>query len=136
MGDFSGIGKSRIVQEIRERIADEPHGHVSFQCSPYYTSTPFYPFVEQLKFALGLDHDSPTTSSLSSLEAAVAAAKGDVGRVAPLFASLLGLPNADRYPRLELSPQQQKDAMVLALVNHLMGLASDRPLLIGFEDVH
>ncbi|WP_316190586.1 adenylate/guanylate cyclase domain-containing protein [Bradyrhizobium sp. SZCCHNS2096] len=131
-----GIGKSRIVQEIRERVAGEPHGHVSFQCSPYYVSTPFHPFVEQLKFALGLDYDSPGAPSLSGLEATVAAAKGDAERVAPLFAALLSIPTADRYARLDLSPQQQKDAMVVALVNHLIGLASDRPLLVGFEDVH
>jgi class 3 adenylate cyclase/predicted ATPase len=131
-----GIGKSRIVQEIRERVADEPHGQVSFQCSPYYTSTPFHPFVEQFKFALGLDYDSPTVPSLSGLETAVAAAKGDAERVAPLFASLLAIPTEDRYVRLNLSPQRQKEAMVVALVNHLIGLASDRPLLVAFEDVH
>jgi class 3 adenylate cyclase/predicted ATPase len=131
-----GIGKSRIVQEIRERVAGEPHGHVSFQCSPYYTSTPFHPFVEQFKFALGLDYDSPTVTSLSGLEAAVAAAKGDAERVAPLFASLLAIPTEDRYVRLNLSPQRQREAMVVALVNHLIGLASDRPLLVAFEDVH
>jgi class 3 adenylate cyclase len=43
-----GIGKSRIVQELRERIAGDQHGQVSFQCSPYYSSTAFYPFIEQL----------------------------------------------------------------------------------------
>lgn len=131
-----GIGKSRIVQEIRERIAGELHGHVSFQCSPYYASSPFHPFVEQLKFALGLDYDSAGAPSLSGLEAAVTAAKGDADRVAPLFAALLSIPTANRYAPLSLSPQQQKDAMVTALVNHLVGLASDRPLLVGFEDVH
>src|SRR5206468_9464289 len=45
-----GIGKSRIIQEIFERIAGDRHGQVSFQCSPYYTSTAFYPFAEQLKY--------------------------------------------------------------------------------------
>jgi class 3 adenylate cyclase/predicted ATPase len=131
-----GIGKSRIVQEIFERIAGDRHGHVSFQCSPYYTSTAFYPFIEQLKFSLGLDRDDVSTLSLSSLEAAVAAASGDVEQVTPLFAALLSVPTGERYAPLVLSPQQQKDATVAALVNHLLGQARDQPLVIAFEDLH
>ncbi|RZI38468.1 adenylate/guanylate cyclase domain-containing protein, partial [Herbaspirillum sp. HC18] len=98
-----GIGKSRIVQEIFERIAGDRHGHVSFQCSPYYSSTAFHPFIEQLKFALGLDRDDASASSLSSLERAIAAAHGEVEQVTPIFAALLSVPTGDRYPPLDLS---------------------------------
>jgi class 3 adenylate cyclase/predicted ATPase len=131
-----GIGKSRIIQEIFERISGDRHGQVSFQCSPYYTSTAFYPFSEQLKFALGLDREDGSAMSLSNLEAAVTAAGGDAEQVTPLFAALLSVPTGERYPPLELSPQQQKDATVSALVNHLIGLAHDQPLVIALEDLH
>ncbi|MGY4593149.1 putative ATPase [Bradyrhizobium sp. GM22.5] len=131
-----GIGKSRIIQEIFDRIAGDRHGQVSFQCSPYYTSTAFYPFAEQLKFSLGLDREDASVQSLASLETAIAAAHGDIEQVAPLFAVLLSIPTGDRYPPLELSPQQQKDATVAALVNHFLGLAREQPLVIAFEDLH
>ena len=131
-----GIGKSRIIQEIFERISGDRHGHVSLQCSPYYTSTAFHPFVEQLKFSLGVDREDSSALSLASLETAIAAAHGDIDRVAPLFAGLLSIPTGDRYPPLELSPQQQKDATVAALVNHFLGLAREMPLVIAFEDLH
>ncbi|MBR0831010.1 AAA family ATPase [Bradyrhizobium manausense] len=131
-----GIGKSRIIQEIFERLGGDRHGHVSFQCSPYYTSTAFYPFIEQLKFSLGLDREDASALSLSSLEAAVAQANIEVEQVTPLFAALLSIPTGDRYQPLELSPQQQKDATVSALVNHLVGLANDQPLVAVFEDLH
>jgi class 3 adenylate cyclase/predicted ATPase len=131
-----GIGKSRIVQELRDRVAGERHGHISFQCSPYYSSTAFYPFVEQLTFALGIDREDASTLSLSNLEAALAAANGDVKRLTPIFAALLSIPLDDRYAPLDLSRQQQKDATIVALVNHLIGLACDQPLVIAFEDAH
>jgi class 3 adenylate cyclase/predicted ATPase len=131
-----GIGKSRVVRELQERIANERHGRISFQCSPYYTSTTFYPFVEQLKFALGVDREDSSALSLASLEAAVAAAKGNVEKVTPIFAALLSIPTGERYTPLDLFPQQKKDATVAALVNHLIGLAHDEPVLMVFEDAH
>lgn len=131
-----GIGKSRIIQEIFERISGDRHGQVSLQCSPYYTSTAFHPFVQQLKFSLGLDREDASALSLASLETAIATAHGDIEQVAPLFAALLSMPTGDRYPRLDLSPQQQKDATVTALVNHFLGLAREMPLVIAFEDLH
>ena len=63
------IGKSRIIQEFRERIQSEPHGRVSFQCSPYYTSTAFHPFVEQLRSIAGFDREGSAEVSLRALEA-------------------------------------------------------------------
>ncbi|KWV49829.1 adenylate cyclase [Bradyrhizobium macuxiense] len=131
-----GIGKSRIVQELRERIALDQHGQVSFQCSPYYSSTAFHPFIAQLKLALGLDGESASALWLRSLEAGVAASNGEAETVVPILAALLSIPTGDRYAALDLSPQQQKDATVATLVNHLLAQAREQPLLIDFEDVH
>lgn len=131
-----GIGKSRIVQELRERIASDQHGQVSFQCSPYYSSTAFHPFIEHLKFALGLDGENASALWLTSLEAGVAASNGEAKTVVPILAALLSIPTGDRYAALDLSPQQLKDATIATLVNHLLAQAREQPLLIDFEDAH
>ena len=47
----AGIGKSRICQALRERLASEPHTAVIYQCSPYHTSSALYPAVRQLNAA-------------------------------------------------------------------------------------
>ncbi|MHC2427103.1 class 3 adenylate cyclase/energy-coupling factor transporter ATP-binding protein EcfA2 [Bradyrhizobium elkanii] len=131
-----GIGKSRIVQELRERIAGDQHGQVSFQCSPYYSSTAFHPFIEHLKFALGLDGENASALWLTKLEAGVAASNGEADTVVPILAALLSIPTGDRYADLDLSPQQLKDATIAALVNHLLAQARGQTLLIDFEDAH
>ena len=74
--------------------------------------------------------------SLASLEATIAATTGEVEQVTPIFAALLSIPTDDRYSPLDLSPQQQKDATVAALANHLIGLGRDEPMVIIFEDAH
>jgi class 3 adenylate cyclase/predicted ATPase len=131
-----GIGKSRVVQELRERMDGGQHRRVSFQCSPYYTSTAFHPFIEQLKLALELDRENSPAQALASLERGIAAVGGNMQEAAPVLAALLSIPIGDRYDPIELSPQQQKDATVAALVNHLLRQAREQPLLIAFEDAH
>jgi class 3 adenylate cyclase/predicted ATPase len=131
-----GIGKSRIVEELRERIANEPHGQTSFQCSPYYTSTAFYPFIEQLKSSIGFDRESSPELSLSSLEATLAGTTGRAEQVTPIFATLLSIPTGDRHRPVDRSPRQQKDVTVEELVNHLVGLARNEPVVMVFEDAH
>jgi hypothetical protein len=45
----AGIGKSRLVEALRERIADEPHTRISHRASPYHANTALWPFIDQLE---------------------------------------------------------------------------------------
>jgi predicted ATPase len=45
----AGIGKSRLVQELKERVAKEGTPRIEFRCSPYYRNTAFYPVIEHLQ---------------------------------------------------------------------------------------
>src|SRR3546814_11866884 len=54
--------------------------------------------------------------------------------VAPLFAALLSIATADRYPPLDLSPQVRKTRTMDALLGQLEGLADRQPVLMILED--
>lgn len=130
-----GIGKSRIVQEFRERIVTEPHEDLLFQCSPYYTSTAFYPIIRHLKSTIGFRNEG-AADLLPRLEATLADTTGRVTEVAPLFAALLSIDTGSRYKPLELSPQRKKDDTVSALVDYLVGVSRKRPAVMILEDAH
>ena len=59
-----------------------------------------------------------------------------MNEVAPLIASMLSIPPGNRYPALNLSPAQQRRQTFSALLDHIKGLAQQKPLLILFEDAH
>ncbi len=130
-----GIGKSRVTQELRERLADEPHTRLRYQCSPYYANSAFYPVIDQLERAAGFARDESTDTKLDKLEALLVQSAGDASQVAPLLAAMLSLP-IDRYPPLNLSPQRQKDDTIVALAAQVTALADRQPLLMLFEDAH
>src|SRR5262245_37062583 len=46
-----GIGKSRLVAALAERIAGKPHTRLRCQCSPYHTNSALRPFIAQLERA-------------------------------------------------------------------------------------
>ncbi len=131
-----GIGKSRLTQTVRERVAQEPHIRVRYQCSPYYSNSAFYPMITQLERAAQFTrHDTPD-QKLTKLEVLLGQGTEQVTEVAPLFAALLAIPSAGRYASLTLTPQRQKARTIEVVVDQLVGLARRQPVLCIFEDAH
>jgi AAA ATPase domain len=122
-----GIGKSRLAEAMQERLDTEPHTRVRFFCSPYHQDSALYPAIAQLERAAGLRREDTADQRLTKLEALIAQATNDVGGVAPLFADLLSIPTAERYPALALTPQKQKEKTLQALISQAEGLALRYP---------
>ena len=132
----AGIGKSRITQVLMERVHDEPHVRLRYQCSPHHVNTALHPFAQQLSHAASLSLDDPIEVGLDKLEQLLARGGDDVSRTLPLIAELLSIPTSDRYPPLDLTPPQRKSATFDALLDQLAGLAAVDPVLVLFEDMH
>jgi class 3 adenylate cyclase len=59
MSGEPGIGKSRLVRELRARLANESHIRLLYQCSPHHTTSPLHPLIEQLERAAAFARDEP-----------------------------------------------------------------------------
>ena len=124
------------MKALVDRLQPEPHLRLHCRCSPLHASSPLYPVTDQLERAAGFVHDDSAGRKLDKLEALLVAATADVAEVAPLFAALLSIPAAGRYPTLALTPQAQRDRTLAALLSQLEGLARKQPVLLVFEDAH
>ncbi|MCK1636114.1 AAA family ATPase [Bradyrhizobium sp. 157] len=131
-----GIGKSRLVRALRGRLENEPHTALSHYCSPHHQTSPLHPVIGLLERAAGFAADDPAATKLDKLEALLALSSDDVTAVAPLLAALLSLETDARYPPLDMSPHRQKERTLEELVNQVLGLATRRPVLALYEDVH
>ena len=65
----SGMGKSRLVEALFERIGAEPHRRVVLQCSPYHSNTAFYPAMRQIEHAAGFALEDSVAQKLDKLDA-------------------------------------------------------------------
>jgi predicted ATPase len=130
-----GIGKSRIVAELAERLRNEAHLRLRYFCSPYHQDSALYPFIEQLGRASGFARDDPPTARQEKLDALLALAAPPDEDLA-LLTDLLSLPASERHPLPNLTPQRKKEKTLEALVRQLEGLARQQPVLMVFEDAH
>jgi class 3 adenylate cyclase/predicted ATPase len=131
----AGIGKSRLIAALFERLATEPHTRLRYYCSPQHTDSALYPIINQMERAAGFAHGDSGQTKLDKLDALLSQSFTPSEDKA-LFAELLSLPNDGRYLKLELTPQQRRQRTLEALTRQTVALAEQRPLLTIFEDVH
>ena len=87
-----GIGKSRILSTLRERLEDQGVGTLRFQCSPYYVNSALYPNIDNFERALKFARDETVESKLDKLEALIVAQYGRPLTDVRFIASLLSIP--------------------------------------------
>jgi predicted ATPase/class 3 adenylate cyclase len=131
----AGIGKSRLVQELKGHVAGESAIQITLRCSPYHTHSALYPMIEHLHYLLQDAQDDPLTTPLAILERLLAAAGFPLSEAVPLFAALLSLVVPEHYPPLTLSPQRQKQQTLESLVAWLLAETERQPVLAIWEDV-
>ena len=131
----AGIGKSRILRELREHLSAVPHASLRYQCSPYGANTAFLPVIEQLRSAAGMIKTDSDDDRLDKLERLVRETSVDVDAMTPRLAALMSLPGS-RYCALEISPLKHKLETIAILVEQVETLARHSPLVVLVEDLH
>ena len=131
----AGIGKSRIVAGLNERLDAEPATRLRHFCSPYHQDSALFPVVDRLGRAAGFTREDTPAIKLEKLEALLAQASPPDEDIA-LLADLLSLPASEHHPLPNLSPQRKKERTLKALIRQLEGLARQQPVVMIFEDAH
>jgi DNA-binding CsgD family transcriptional regulator/tetratricopeptide (TPR) repeat protein len=121
----AGVGKSRLVAEVRARSAARGMGVLVGRCFEPDRVLPYAPLLELLRAHLA---EQPGMESTP-----------DVAAIAPELVHLL--PHAARFrpelsPAVSPDPAQEQRRLVHAWVRFVAGLATARPLLVVVEDAH
>jgi hypothetical protein len=133
----AGIGKSRLVQILKEHVAQEPHVRWECRSSEYYQNTALFPLTDLFQRLLRFQAEETPDEKLEKLEHALRQYRLPVEESVPLFAPLLALPVPEnRYPPLNLSSQHQRQKTLETLVAILQELAEHQPVLFILEDLH
>src|SRR5438094_2061286 len=116
-----GIGKSRLVRELRRRIPSE--AWLEARCTVEHQNTPLQPFADLL-LSLG-----------EPIEPLLVRVGLDVAETLPLVASLLGFPPDDRFPPPALLPDRRRELTLNAILALLLRLSHALPRALVLEDM-
>jgi class 3 adenylate cyclase len=131
----AGIGKSRLIAELEQRLKQDAPARLRFFCSPDQTDSPLYPVIAALRREAHFTHGDTDTERLHKLRSLLAPATRDSLEVA-LIADILSIPYSDMPAVLDMSPLARKERTLAALVLWAKSLGSAKPLLITIEDGH
>ena len=132
----AGIGKSRLINTLVDTTRSQSRLVMSHQCSPHHTATSLYPVVTRLYQLLGPDASQSDHARAIALKKLLRSASLPGSKSLPLIGRLMSIDDVAEIGSLDMSPQQQKEETLIALVAEMQTLAADKPLIVVFEDIH
>ena len=132
----AGIGKSRLIKDLRQSVNDDGHRVLSFYSSSFHQHSAFFPIISVLERSIPIASGDSSEEKLKKLEKFLLQFDHVTGDTPQLLAALLSIPIDDRYPVIALTPQRQKDNTLEILSQLMINLALHQSLLLVFEDLH
>ncbi len=134
----AGIGKSRLIQELRERVSPESSHLPLCQCWEPFRNSAFHPILELLRRFFLLGPEGLSQPGARAVEARLE------GLGVPLehgrrISALLASPDATESSALLAALEHQKERkrkVLEALKLSLLRMAEARPVLLVIEDLH
>ncbi|KRQ96277.1 adenylate/guanylate cyclase domain-containing protein [Bradyrhizobium valentinum] len=136
LSGIPGVGKSRLLHELKLHIQQEPRVWVHHQGSPYHSQSAFVPVIEQIEQAAQITVREADADKLAKLKAYLPRSTYSSKEAVLLIAKLLSIPLENHLEFADLTPQQIKNRTISTLVDMLLAFSVQRPTVCIFEDAH
>jgi class 3 adenylate cyclase/predicted ATPase len=131
-----GIGKSRLVAMLKERVAADPYVVLEGACAPHRQHSAFYPLIDLLERVLDLDPGDAADVGAGKLETHLREHGLPLATAVPLLATLLSIPLPRGYSPLGLGPERLRQRTQETLREWILAMGASQPLLLVVEDLH
>ena len=127
-----GLGKSRLIEELRARLGETPHTWVEWSSSQLLQNTPLHPIAEwgRLRFSTDLSAEQ----RLVDLEGTLGLIGLDATEYVPLLAPLVDVPLPDDR-RATFAPEELRRRQLTAITAWVLAGARSQPGVLAFEDL-
>lgn len=133
----AGIGKSRLLLAVRERLVGQKCVIREVRCVPEFSQSPFQPLIAATESLLGFTATDDNAVKFRRLATYLESAHQHMAADAvPLLAAFLSLPALPPYAEPMLPPTELREATLDLLQRLLIDLAMQQPVLLLIEDLH
>ena len=130
-----GVGKSRLVHALRQRLADQPHTWLECRGTPYMQHSAFHPIIELVEQGLAFEARDTPEDKTEKLERGFALAGFPARETLPLMAAFLSIPLTADYPPLRIGGELQRRRTLDALTAWCLALGKLQPVFLLVEDL-
>jgi class 3 adenylate cyclase/tetratricopeptide (TPR) repeat protein len=138
----TGLGKSRLVAEMRKHVGTLTVRWIEGRCLSYTESVSYWPFQEILRQMTGLRPDDRGMTGWRKLRSALegTSALSDLSAVLPYLATFLDLPVEtvlqERIRYLDAEALQRRTFIAISILLEASARGETAPLILVLEDIH
>ena len=129
----TGIGRSRLVYEFKERLSPAPRMFEA-RCSALNQRVPFYPWVSMLQEYFGIEEEEAPEDAVAKVLARAEELGPDVANRVPYLLRMLSLPVDDDTDEVAADDLERETFDAVGHIFHAEGQRG--PVLIILEDMH
>jgi hypothetical protein len=130
-----GMGKSRLITELKHEVTREGGVVRVCRCSPYHCNSALYPVIDLLTRILEFSREESDEHKMAKMADWLTSLNLTGTEQLPLMASLLNVASPDAPP-LELTPQRKRQLTLETLQVVVKARAERQRLLFVVEDLH
>ncbi len=129
-----GIGKSRLIEEFRGKLAETPHTWVEWASSQLLQNTPLHPLAEWGRQRFG-GAEVAAERRLADFESTLRLIGLDAAEYAPLVAPLVDVPLPEERAA-KFSPEELRRRQLAAMTEWFLAGTRSQAVALAFEDLH
>ena len=131
----AGMGKSRLLDEFRQRLSGHRVTYVEGQCLAYGTVMPYLPITALLREYCGIDTDDQPEVLIEKVSASLQQTSLDPKASLPYLLHLLGVPvAADMLSRLSAEARRVRTFETFQRL--FFASSQQQPLVLAVENLH
>ncbi len=131
----AGLGKSRLLRELKKRKQITRNALIQLQCSPYYSNTALHPITRGLEYASGFARSDTPEQRLDKLLHFFGLSPEKPDEKGALLAGFMELPT-DRFPAVTVAAGLQRERLFDLIIGQVHRAAQRDPVMLFFEDLH
>lgn len=129
-----GVGKSRLILALQQRLAVDHHTWLEARCSPYATNSAFAPIRELMEYGLGFGKTDDPAEKLAKLKQRLGSDQLHADQALPVLAAFLEIASPDAQHGF--SAEGLREQTLHHLVEWGVAMSAVQPVLLLMEDMH
>jgi hypothetical protein len=131
----AGVGKSRLLYELRKAVANEDVTFLEGKCLSYSRGVAYHPVIDILKSNFDIRGDDKDIEIKEKVKTLSKILGVDEANTRPYLLELLSVKDSG-IDKIQMSPEAKKDRILEALKQIVLKGSEIRPLIMAIEDLH